>query len=72
MGWMTLASGVVGADIATASAVVFDKQRWRRERQDRAAAVRREIYGECLSCLSAARNAFRGLAQNSLRRLSAP
>ncbi|MGE7386956.1 hypothetical protein ACQKM2_15900 [Streptomyces sp. NPDC004126] len=65
MPWMTLASAVVGALIATASAVLLDRSRWRREQDDRLLAVRRVLYGDYLTSLSEARNAFRSLARDT-------
>ncbi|MFD8146815.1 hypothetical protein [Streptomyces sp. NPDC059708] len=62
---MTLVSAVVGALIATASAVLLDRTRWRRERDDRLLAARRVLYGDYLTGLSEARNAFRGLARDT-------
>ncbi|GHD14252.1 hypothetical protein GCM10010313_40470 [Streptomyces violarus] len=35
MQWLTLISTVVGAAIATGSAMLLERQRWRRERADR-------------------------------------
>ncbi|MGW4492974.1 hypothetical protein [Streptomyces sp. NPDC004376] len=64
MPWMTLASAVVGALIATGSAALLDRGRWRREQDDRLTGVRRILYGDYLTCLSPARNAFRALARN--------
>jgi hypothetical protein len=64
MDWTNLVSAVVGAVIATLSAILLDRSRWRRERHDRLAEVRRTLYGEYLACLSQARNAFRALARD--------
>ncbi|MEU9654258.1 hypothetical protein AB0E00_35930 [Streptomyces sp. NPDC048110] len=64
MQWITLASAVVGALIATASAVLLDRSRWRREEGDRLLGARRAVYSDYLTCLSQARNAFRSLARN--------
>ncbi|MEU5438738.1 hypothetical protein AB0G73_36130 [Streptomyces sp. NPDC020719] len=64
MPWMTLASAVVGAFIATASAALLDRSRWRREQDDRLISARRALYSEYLTCLSQARNDFRSLARN--------
>ncbi|MEV0261411.1 hypothetical protein AB0I49_08705 [Streptomyces sp. NPDC050617] len=64
MPWMTLASAVVGAFIATASAALLDRSRWRREQDDRLISARRALYGEYLTCLSQARNDFRSLARD--------
>ncbi|MFC8077828.1 hypothetical protein ACFUN8_20085 [Streptomyces sp. NPDC057307] len=61
---MTLASAVVGALIATASAALLDRSRWRRERDDRLLGMRQVLYSDYLACLSQARNAFRELARN--------
>ncbi|MGX1547473.1 hypothetical protein [Streptomyces adustus] len=64
MPWVTLLSAVVGAVIATSSAALLDRFRWRRERYDHLVGVRRALYGDYLECLSQARNAFRSLARN--------
>lgn len=64
MQWMTLASAVVGALIATASAALLDRGRWRREQDDRLLGTRRVLYSDYLTCLSQARNAFRSLPRN--------
>ncbi|MGW3209015.1 hypothetical protein [Streptomyces sp. NPDC001135] len=64
MPWTTLASAVVGALIATASAALLDRSRWRREQDDRLISARRVLYSEYLACLSQARNDFRSLARN--------
>ncbi|GAA4916756.1 hypothetical protein ACFPM3_21290 [Streptomyces coeruleoprunus] len=63
MEWMTLASTVVGAGIATVSALLLERRRWRRERLDRGTEVRRALYGDYLACLSEARNACGRLAR---------
>lgn len=65
MPWMTLASAVVGALIATASTVLLDRSRWRREQGDRLLGVRRVLYSDYLACLSQARNDFRSLARDT-------
>nr|WP_285554859.1 hypothetical protein [Streptomyces hygroscopicus] len=64
MPWTTLASAVVGALIATASAALLDRSRWRREQDDRLISTQRVLYSEYLACLSQARNDFRSLARN--------
>ncbi|WP_424217483.1 hypothetical protein ACN20G_35550 (plasmid) [Streptomyces sp. BI20] len=64
MSWMALAGAVVGALIATVSAVLLDRGRRRWEREVRLADVRRALYGEYLACLSRARNEFRALARD--------
>ncbi|MGW1124374.1 hypothetical protein [Streptomyces sp. NPDC002526] len=64
MEWMTLVSTGVGALIATASAALLDRSRWRREEGDRLLGTRRAVYSDYLTCLSQARNAFRSLARN--------
>ncbi|AKH83903.1 hypothetical protein AA958_18775 [Streptomyces sp. CNQ-509] len=64
MPWVTLASAVVGALIATVSAALLERSRWRREQDDRLISARRALYGEYLASLSQARNDFRGLARN--------
>ncbi|MFD3580962.1 hypothetical protein [Streptomyces sp. NPDC058683] len=63
MPWMTLASAVVGALIATASAALLDRTRWHRDKDERLITARRALYSEYLACLSQARNAFRSLAR---------
>lgn len=63
MPWMTLASAVVGTLIATASAAVLDRSRWRRERDDHLLGIRQVLYSGYLACLPKARNAFRDLAR---------
>ncbi|TLS45657.1 hypothetical protein FE633_12835 [Streptomyces montanus] len=65
MEWMTLVSAGVGAIIATASAAVLERGRWRRESRERETAARRVLYGEYLACLSEARNGFRSLARDT-------
>jgi hypothetical protein len=62
--WATLASAAAGAVIATASGAFFDRHRWRRERRVHLLEVRRTLYGEYLTCLSKARNAFGLLARD--------
>lgn len=64
MQWMTLASAIVGALIATACAAMLDRSRWRREQDDRLLSARWVLYSDYLTCLSQARNAFRSLARN--------
>jgi hypothetical protein len=64
MPWSTLASAVVGAVIATVSAALLDRSRWRRERYAGLLDVRRVLYSDYLACLSQARNDFRVLARD--------
>lgn len=64
MPWMTLLSAVVGAVIATSSAALLDRFRWRRDRHDHLIGVRRALYGDYLECLSQARNVFRSLGRS--------
>jgi hypothetical protein len=64
MPWVTLLSAVVGAVIATSSAALLDRFRWRRERHDHLISVRRALYGDYLECLSQSRNGFRSLARD--------
>ncbi|NGO08735.1 hypothetical protein G5C60_14250 [Streptomyces sp. HC44] len=66
MEWITLVSAGVGAIIATASAAVLERGRWRREIRERQTAVRRVLYGNYLACLSEARNGFRSLARDTV------
>ncbi|WP_326771134.1 hypothetical protein OG978_48030 (plasmid) [Streptomyces sp. NBC_01591] len=64
MQWISLASAVVGAVIATASSAFLDRHRWRREQAQRLTDTRRVLYGEYLAALSKARNDFRVLARD--------
>ncbi|QNP72670.1 hypothetical protein IAG44_26745 [Streptomyces roseirectus] len=64
MPWAALVSAVVGAVIATGAGALLERARWRRERSERSAGVRRVLYGEYLEQLSQARNVFRGLARS--------
>ncbi|MEU0337261.1 hypothetical protein [Streptomyces sp. NPDC006193] len=64
MQWFALVSTVVGAAIATGSAMLLDRQRWKRERLDRETQARRTLYGEYLARLSAARHACGNLARD--------
>ncbi|MFE1431965.1 hypothetical protein ACFW5G_06120 [Streptomyces griseoaurantiacus] len=64
MQWVTLASAVVGAVIATASAALLDRSRWKRDQHDQLVGVRRMLYGDYIKSLSQARNTFRSLARN--------
>lgn len=52
MRWITLISTIVGAAIATGSAVLLDRQRWRRERLERDTQSRRALYGNYPGSLS--------------------
>ncbi|MGV9312697.1 hypothetical protein ACWDR0_10945 [Streptomyces sp. NPDC003691] len=61
---LTLVSAVVGAVIATASAALLERQRWRQERGERAADMRRSLYGEYLAALADTRNGFRALGRD--------
>jgi hypothetical protein len=63
MQWLALVSTVVGAAIATGSAVLLDHQRWRRERADRETQLRRTLYGEYLASLSEARHTCGNVAR---------
>lgn len=62
--WSTLVSAAAGAVIATASGAFLDRHRWQRDQKAHLVAVRRTLYGEYLTCLSKARNAFRLLARD--------
>ncbi|MFJ9708164.1 hypothetical protein [Streptomyces sp. NPDC101234] len=64
MPWVSLLSAVIGAVIATSSAALLERFRWRREQHHHLISVRRTLYGNYLECLSQARNAFRSLARN--------
>lgn len=63
MQWIALLSTVVGAAIATGSAALLDRRRWRRERLDRETQLRRTLYGEYLACLSEARHTCGNVAR---------
>lgn len=76
MQWITLVSTVVGAAIATGSALLLDRQRWKRERFDRETQARRTLYGDYLAGLSEARHACGNTARDpdiepSTRRIAA-
>ncbi|MEV6885948.1 hypothetical protein [Streptomyces sp. NPDC051135] len=64
MQWITLISTVVGAAIATGSAMLLDRQRWKRERLDRETQARRILYGDYLATLSEARHACGNMARD--------
>ncbi|KFF94865.1 hypothetical protein IQ62_45630 [Streptomyces scabiei] len=64
MQWITLISTIVGAAIATGSAMLLDRQRWKRERSDRETQARRTLYGDYLAGLSEARHACGNLARD--------
>jgi hypothetical protein len=64
MQWITLISTVVGAVIATGSAMLLDRQRWKRERVDRETQARRTLYGDYLAGLSEARHACGNMARD--------
>ncbi|WKD31430.1 hypothetical protein [Streptomyces xanthophaeus] len=64
MEWVTLISTMVGAAIATGSAVLLDRRRWQRERLDRETQTRRNLYGEYLACLSEARHTAGNVARD--------
>ncbi|GGQ11803.1 hypothetical protein GCM10010266_38780 [Streptomyces griseomycini] len=70
MQWITLISTVVGAAIATGSAMLLDRQRWKRERSDRETQVRRTLYGDYLAGLSEARHACGNVARDPDMELS--
>jgi hypothetical protein len=65
MQWITLISTIVGAVIATGSAMLLDRQRWKRERLDRETQTRRTLYGDYLAGLSEARHACGNVARDS-------
>jgi hypothetical protein len=76
MQWITLISTIVGAAIATGSALLLDRQKWRRERSDRETQTRRALYGDYLATLSEARHACGNMARDpdmdpSMRRTTA-
>jgi hypothetical protein len=64
MQWITLISTIVGAAIATGSAMLLDRQRWKRERSDRETQARRALYGDYLAGLSEARHACGNMARD--------
>ncbi|MFB6564287.1 hypothetical protein ACFCYH_36280 [Streptomyces sp. NPDC056400] len=64
MQWVTLISTIVGAAIATGSAMLLDRRRWQRERLDRETQTRRTLYGEYLACLSEARHTSGNVARD--------
>ncbi|MFF5156278.1 hypothetical protein ACFY3N_08500 [Streptomyces sp. NPDC000348] len=65
MQWITLISTIVGAVIATGSAMLLDRQRWKRERLDRETQTRRTLYGDYLAGLSEARHVCGNVARDS-------
>jgi hypothetical protein len=52
-----LASTVVGGGIATVSAGVLERRRWKRERGEQRMETRRALYGSYLAALAKARHA---------------
>ncbi|WP_215455232.1 MULTISPECIES: hypothetical protein [unclassified Streptomyces] len=64
MQWITLISTMVGAAIATGSALLLDRQRWKRESSERETQARRALYGEYLATLSEARHACGNVARD--------
>lgn len=64
MQWITLISTIVGAAIATGSAMLLDRQPWRRERSDRETQARRSLYADYLAGLSEARHACGNMARD--------
>ncbi|MGI5336624.1 hypothetical protein ACQEVS_04055 [Streptomyces sp. CA-181903] len=65
MEWTSLVGTALGAIIATASGALLERRRWRRERGERDAAVRRALYAEYLAGLAEARSAGAVLARNT-------
>ncbi|MFF7369365.1 hypothetical protein [Streptomyces tricolor] len=65
MEWFTLISTIAGAAIATGSAMLLDRQRWKRERSDRETQARRALYGDYLAGLSESRHACGNVARDS-------
>ncbi|MEU9290293.1 hypothetical protein AB0D57_38065 [Streptomyces sp. NPDC048275] len=63
--WMTLASTVVGGGIATVSAGVLERRRWKRERGEQRTETRRAVYGSYLTALAKARHACSLMARES-------
>ncbi|MBZ3900504.1 MULTISPECIES: hypothetical protein [Streptomyces] len=70
MQWITLMSTLVGAAIATGSALLLDRQRWKRERLERETHTRRTLYGEYLASLSEARHTCGNVARDPDMELS--
>ncbi|MFE3217653.1 hypothetical protein [Streptomyces antimycoticus] len=64
MQWITLISTIVGAAIATGSAMLLDRQRWKRECLARDTQTRRTLYGDYLASLSEARHACGNVARD--------
>ncbi|MFJ9961475.1 hypothetical protein [Streptomyces avermitilis] len=64
MEWMALASTIVGGGIATVSAGLHERRRWKRDRGDQRIELRRNLYGTYLSGLSRARLACSVLARD--------
>ncbi|WP_367325944.1 hypothetical protein [Streptomyces sp. HUAS ZL42] len=54
--WTSPVSALTGALIGISSTLLADRARWRRDRQDRRQAARREIYAEYLTALARTRN----------------
>ncbi|MFI7504470.1 hypothetical protein ACIBVL_39530 [Streptomyces sp. NPDC049687] len=64
MEWTALVSTVLGAAIATGSALLLDRRRRHQERLDRDLQIRRSLYGEYLACLSEARHTCGNVARD--------
>ncbi|MFJ9019159.1 hypothetical protein ACIRPU_04090 [Streptomyces sp. NPDC102259] len=62
---MALASTVVGGGIATMSAGVMERRRWRRERGEQRTEARRALYGSYLAALARARHACSLMARET-------
>ncbi|MFI0980831.1 hypothetical protein ACH4SP_27940 [Streptomyces sp. NPDC021093] len=64
MEWFTLASTLVGGMIAAVAALLADGRRWKRERSNQSAEVRRTLYGSYLASLTQARHTCSALARD--------
>ncbi|MFE5893993.1 hypothetical protein ACFQ6E_34310 [Streptomyces sp. NPDC056462] len=56
MEWTALASTVVGGMIAAVTGLLVESRRWKRERGNQDAEIRRTLYGNYLASLSQARH----------------
>jgi len=54
--WLALVSTLVGGGIATVSAAVLERRRWRRQRYEQQEGIRRVLYGSYLAALAKARH----------------
>jgi hypothetical protein len=63
--WVALASTVVGGGIATVSAGVLERGRWKRARGEQRTETRRALYGSYLAALAKARHACSLMARET-------